>query len=33
MADPLLQISKLDAYYDDFQALYPLDMSLEKEKS
>ncbi|MDA9100173.1 MAG: ABC transporter ATP-binding protein, partial [Planktomarina sp.] len=28
MADPLLQISKLDAYYNDFQALYQLDMSL-----
>ncbi len=29
MSEPLLQISKLDAHYGDFQALYGLDMTVE----
>lgn len=28
MSDPLLQLSALDAYYGDFQALYGLDLSV-----
>ncbi|MEO1681548.1 MAG: ABC transporter ATP-binding protein [Pseudomonadota bacterium] len=30
MPDPILQISGLDAYYDDFQALYGLDLTVAK---
>ncbi|WP_170474080.1 ABC transporter ATP-binding protein [Ruegeria arenilitoris] len=29
MSDALLSINSLDAFYDDFQALYDIDMSLE----
>ncbi|MEL6204921.1 MAG: ABC transporter ATP-binding protein [Pseudomonadota bacterium] len=30
MPDPILQISGLDAYYDDFQALYGLDLTVSE---
>jgi branched-chain amino acid transport system ATP-binding protein len=30
MADPLLQITGLDAHYNDFQALYGVDMHLDE---
>lgn len=30
MADPLLQIDRLDAYYGDFQALYGVDARIER---
>ena len=29
MPEPILQLSGLDAYYGDFQALYGVDMVLE----
>ena len=30
MADPYLEITKLDAFYNDFQALYQVDMTLSE---
>ena len=30
MADPFLEITKLDAFYNDFQALYQIDMTLSE---
>ena len=30
MADPFLEITKLDAFYNDFQALYQVDMTLSE---